>query len=762
MIKTAISFTLGCVLFLQLSTLPSSQWVWALLPACILLLFIKTRFLAIVMLGALWTFFHANLILNDRLAGNLEGKDITLKGTVISVPIYSGRRLQFEFKPEQSDSYSFPQKIRLNWYRPLPDNLKAGEQWLLTVRLKRAHGMMNPGAFDYEGWLFQQGIGATGYVRPSPSNKRLVSSPVYSIDAIRQSLVETIESHLADSPNLGLIQGLTTGIRHNITQQQWQVLRLSGTSHLLAISGLHIGLAAALGFFCFRWLWATRPDNLLLLPASGAGAIGGFITALFYAALAGFSIPSQRALIMVAAVMFTLLIRRSCSTSHILAVSLLLIVVIDPVTVLSAGFWLSFSAVAIILFITQNRLPSPRWQWAKIHFLIAFGITPLLLLFFMQTSLIAPIANFVAIPIISLFVVPVLLLASLLLWVIEPIGELLLQLADLILSVLWPFLDYLATLPFSHWSGTYIPTLYWLPIIVGTIVLLTPKKFPTKWLGILGFMPLFLSSPNKPAQGEFWFTLLDVGQGLAAVVQTHNHILIFDTGPKFSDNFNAGTAIVQPFLQHRGIQHIDTLIVSHGDNDHIGGAIPLSDAIQVTQILSSTPTLLPNAKPCYDGQLWQWDGVTFAMLHPEINDHGSENNLSCVLQVSTAIGSVLLSGDIESEAEQLLIDRYGTELKSTLLVAPHHGSKTSSSRGFINAVQADLVLFPVGYRNRYHFPANNVIKRYQQQDSALFNTADHGAIEFKFSRHAISAPITWRQHAQRIWTHQPSVTLPSQ
>jgi competence protein ComEC len=758
MIKTAISFTLGCVLFLQLSTLPSSQWFWAFVPACILLLFVKTRLISIIMLGALWTFFHASVIIDDQLSSDLEGKDIMLKGTVISVAVYSDQRLQFEFKPNQSDNYSLPKKLRLNWYRPLPDNLKSGEQWLLTVRLKHAHGMMNPGTFDYEGWLFQQGVGATGYVRPSPSNERLISSPAYSINAIRQSLMAAIGNHLAGSPHLGLIQGLTTGIRHNINQQQWQVLRLSGTSHLLAISGLHIGLASALGFFCFRWLWARRSHNLLLLPASGAGAIGGFITALFYAGLAGFSIPSQRALVMVATVMFALLIRRSVSTSHILAVSLLLIVVFDPVAVLSAGLWLSFSAVAIILFISQNRLPTPRWQWAKVHFLIAFGITPLLLLFFMQTSLVAPIANFIAVPIISVLVVPILLLASLLIFLVEPVGALLLLLADTILGILWLFLDYLAALPFSHWTGTHVPTLYWLPIIVGTIVLLTPTRFPAKWLGILGFMPLFLNSPNKPDHGEFWFTLLDVGQGLAAVIQTQNHVLIFDTGPKFSDNFNTGTAIVQPYLQQQGIQHIDTMIVSHGDNDHIGGAIPLSNAVHVTQILSSYPELLPNARHCHKGQSWQWDEVIFTMLYPEINDHGSENNLSCVLKVSTAIGSVLLSGDIESEAEQLLVDRYGTDLKSTLLVAPHHGSKTSSSRTFINAVQPELVIFTVGYRNRYHFPASAVIKRYQKLNSTLFTTAEHGAIEFKFNLHTLSSPVTWRQHAQRIWTHQPLIT----
>jgi competence protein ComEC len=752
MVKTAISFALGCWLLLQLTSIPSTQWLWVILPAFLLLLHRKTRLLFLIILGALWTLFYASNVIDERLSADLIGQDIFITGMITSIPEQDDRRLSFEFSPDITSSTQLPSKLRLNWYRPFPDIITTNEKWQLTVRLKQARGMMNPGTFDYEGWLFQQNIGGTGYVRTNPNNKRLAIASPFSVNALRQSLIERIELHFANSQNLGLIQGLTTGIRHNINDDQWQVLRLSGTNHLLAISGLHIGLAAAIGFFSFKWLWSRRANNLLLLPSKEAGAIGGFITALFYAAMAGFSIPSQRALIMVATLMLTLLIRKPAAISSILAVSLFVILVHDPLAILSVGLWLSFSAVATILFVSQNRFPAPRWQWAKIHALIAFGLSPLLLLFFMQTSVIAPIANFVAVPVVSLLVVPLLLLGSLFLWLFEPVGVVLFQCADFLLSLLWPLLEFLATLPFAHWSSPALPTLYWLSIMLGTALLLTPRKFPAKWLGLIGLMPLMLYSPDKPDKNEFWFTLLDVGQGLSTVIQTQNHTLVFDTGPRFSDSFDTGAAVVSPFLQQQGINHIDTLIISHGDNDHIGGAVSLINEVEINSILSSVPELLSTAEHCVAGQSWQWDGVMFSFLHPRPDDHGSENNLSCVLKISTGNNSVLLTGDIESKAEKLLVQRYHSQLASTLLVAPHHGSKTSSTAAFIDAVNPEIVLFPVGYRNRYGFPKDEVVARYNDQNRTLLNSAQNGAILFKFKPQTLSEPILWRHHAKRIWT----------
>lgn len=752
MIKTAITFALGCVLFLQFPHLPSIHWLWLSLLACFLLKLKHFYYLSIFLLAGLWTLLHAHLIINDRLAIELAGKDILISGTVSSVVERQSHKLKFEFKPDRSTHYTFPNKLRLSWYHATSIPPHAGEKWQLLLRLKPIHGMKNQGAFDYETWLFEHGVGATGYVRTSTNNIKLKSAPFYSINSLRQSLTKYIETTLPNSKNIGLIQGLTSGIKHNITQQQWQVLRLSGTNHLLAISGLHIGLAATIGFFICRFLWSLRADNLLRLTATKSGAIGGVLVALFYAALAGFSLPTQRALIMVATVMISLLLARPLLSSHILAISLLLVLIFDPISVLSPGFWLSFSAVGIILFLSQNRYPPPKWQWLKIHTFIAFGLSPILLLFFMETSIIAPVANFVSIPFISVIVVPLLLLASLCSWLYSPLAIELFHLADILLTLFWPLLETLSSLSLSHWQSPQLPFYYWIAIMLGCLLLLTPRYFPAKWIGIIGLLPLFIWSPNKPNKGDFWFTLLDVGQGLSSVIQTQHHTLVFDTGPKFSDSFNPGNAIVKPFLQAQGIKHIDTLVVSHGDNDHIGGAIPLVNEIKTTTILSSTPQLLPNAKSCHSMQSWQWDNVSFSIIHPNRSDSGSENNLSCVLKISNDYGSVLLSGDIEKQAEQQIVQRYGSNLHVKVLVAPHHGSKTSSSIDFINAVSPDFALFPIGYQNRYHFPHDSVTKRYKHKGITLLNSAEHGAIQFKFDAIQSSNPTTWRQSNHKMWS----------
>jgi len=752
MIKSAISFLLGCVLLVQYVSLPDSPYLWLLIPALIFSIFPNTRWLAFIAFGFFWSYYQATLILDDRLNIDLQGQDQLITGTVTNIPEFYDRRIRFEFKPDQDQKTSLPNKILINWYQPFAKDLHAGERWQLHVRLKQPYGMKNPGTFDYESWLFQQGFGATGYVRNNTQNIRLESSAIYSINTLRQSLFNKIDQHLNDSDHRGIIQGLTTGLRQNINQEQWQLLRLSGTSHLLAISGLHIGLAAAIGFFSFRWLWSRRANNLLLLPALQVGAIGGFILALFYAALAGFSIPTQRALLMVSVVMISLLIKRPVSTPSTLAFSLLVILIWDPLSVLSAGLWLSFSAVAVILFTCQYRFPKPQWQWAKIHVFIALGLTPLLLVFFLQLSFVAPIANIIAVPFISLIVVPFLLLSIVLLVLYEPIGFLLLDFIDLILTLFWPFLDSLVSLPFSHWTSAQIPLLYLLPIVISIVLLLAPKKMPGKHLAVFGLLPLFFYSPARPNNGEYWFTLLDVGQGLASVVQTQHHTLVFDSGAKFSDNFNTGTAIVLPFLQSQGINHIDSLIISHGDNDHIGGALPLIKAMPVNTIITSAANRLPAAIPCLANHSWQWDHVNFRILMAEGLDKTSTNNQSCVLQIENAAGSVLLSGDIEKEAEIQLVKHYGTALKSTILIAPHHGSNTSSTDTFIDTVKPEIVLFPIGYRNRYHFPHDKVVQRYLDRQILMFNTAAHGAIQYRFGLDSYSEPVTWRQHAHKIWT----------
>ena len=752
MIKTALSFSAGCFCLLQLSSLPSTQWLWSVIPALILFTITKTRLLAIFFFALLWTLFYVSQTMQNTLSPNLVNTELRVTGVISSIPENHGNRIRFEFSPQQNQHYQLPEKLRLNWYQSLPSSILAGETWQLIVKLKPPRGTMNPASFDYEKWLFQQNIGAVGYVRHNSKNVLIASASPLNINSWRHKIVMMLDKTLPNSPYLGLVQGLTVGVKQQISPQQWQVLRQSGTSHLLAISGLHIGLAAAIGFFSFKWLWRLRAENLLLLPANHFGALAGLAAGLFYAALAGFSVPTQRALIMLSVVTLTLLLKRPINISQSLAIAALLILILNPLAILSAGFFLSFVAVVIIIWINQNRFPTAKFQWLKTHSLIAFGLTPLLLLFFMQTSLIAPIANFIAIPIISFLVIPLLLLGSLMLWLFEPLAEWLFNLALTIFDLFWPIIELLANTPYSHWNLSAISNLHWLILVIATIVLLSPRHIPGKWLASFAFLPLFYTNSNQPEKGDIWFTLLDVGQGLSAVIQTAEHTVIYDTGPRYSNKFNAGSAVIEPFLKNRGIQHIDTLIVSHSDNDHIGGAKSLLDSFSIGSLLTSQPEYLSKSTMCFSGQSWQFDGVSFEILSPEVQAINSDNNLSCVLKVNNGEHSILLPGDIEKPIEAKLVKNSPEKLTSTILIAPHHGSNSSSTSEFIQKVDAKWLLFATGHLNRYHFPHKKVKHRYQKANTKLLDTSSNGAIMMKLKRQKKIEIITWRQSAQRIWT----------
>lgn len=756
MIKTAIAFATGCILILLMPSLPVLGWFWVALLNIFLFILPTTRYVAITLIAALWTVWQCQNLLDHQLQSELVNQTITITGTIESVPDKQSKTLRFNFKPHHNNALTLPHKIRLSWYRPYPKNLSAGEQWQLSVKLKPPFGMMNPGGFDYEGWLFQQGFGATGYIKKSDSNIKLADASQWHLNAFRQTVANNIKNQLPDSDNIGLIQGILVGIKHNITQEQWQSLRQSGTSHLLAISGLHIGLAAAIGFYLFSLIWSTRHKNLIWLPAKQVGAIGAILFALVYAALAGFSIPTQRALIMVTVFMTALLLRKTIPNSQLLAIAALIILMIDPIAVISPGFWLSFFAVSIILLISQHRFPKPKWLWAKAHIFIAFGLTPLLLLFFSQTSLIAPVANIFAVPLVSLVIVPLLLLTTVLSLFWPAASHLGYTVIDRLFNALIEALTRLSAVPYSNWDITLTSPFVLIAITLATCLILLPKGLPARKLAIFGFIPLFLSSTNPFKQDEFKLTLLDVGQGLAAVVQTQHHTLVFDTGARFSDRFNAGQTVLIPFLKQQGIAHIDTLIISHSDNDHIGGAKSLLSEISASTILTSQVEHLAMAKPCLAGQSWQWDNINFELLNPSANQTGSDNNLSCVLRVSNEEHSLLLTGDIEKPSEQKLIQRYAKNIASTVLIAPHHGSNTSSTRTFINAVKPDIVLFPAGYLNRYHFPNQAVLKRYAEIGAKRYSTAKSGAISVHFQPSSEPKINTWRQQGKRIWTAVPT------
>ncbi|HFD92230.1 MAG TPA: DNA internalization-related competence protein ComEC/Rec2, partial [Gammaproteobacteria bacterium] len=484
-----------------------------------------------------------------------------------------------------------------------------------------------------------------------------------------------------------------------------------------------------------------------------AAALAALASATLYAALAGFSVPTRRALIMVAVAMGVVLLQLRWRRSDALVLALWGVLLWDPLSVMEAGFWLSFAAVAVILYAMGGQGERRRhwWRRGRLHGAVALGLAPLSLLFFQQQPLLAPVANLVAVPWVSLLVVPMVLAGALCLPWAPGTGQFLLQGGADLLALLWPVLEHLAAWPAVRWQHAPPP---WSAAvsIAGLGLLLAPRGLPGRWLGALWLLPLFFSLPPSPAPGSVRFTLLDVGQGLAAVLQTRHHVLVYDTGPRYSASFDAGGAVLVPFLRSQGVERVNLLIVGHGDNDHLGGARSLLREMPVERILSSVPSRLAGARPCHAGQAWQWDGVSFRMLHPGADSELDGNDASCVLHVSTKGPGILLTGDIEKAAERALLRREGQWLRARLLVAPHHGSRTSSSEPFIDAVAPEHVLFPVGYRNRYRLPAEAVVARYRRLGARLWDSARHGAISVVLDAGGgLSPPRAHRLVQRRYW-----------
>ncbi len=749
MVFSILAFVTGILVVQQLSVLPANDWLLALLVFTGFLAFLRQWRLMFFTIGMLWAIFFASHRLTQVLPGHLQGLPIRVTGQVIGIPRHDDRRVRFDFAVSNSD-YPIPAKIRLSWFSS-DEIIKSGQYWQMTVKLKKPHGRMNPGSFDYQRWLFVHNIGATGYVRHMPAAVLLETSSRWkSIGSLRQFIADQMTTLLAESDYAGLIKALSIGVKDGITEQQWDVFRKTGSVHLLAISGLHIGLISGLVYFLMQQL----AIQLLFVSPQKFAAIMAMLVALFYSALAGFSIPTQRSLIMLMIAMSAITLQRNTSVFNTLAVAMLAVLLVDPLSVLSAGFWLSFLAVTLIVYCIAGRLGKAKrfLLMIKIHCVTAIGLSPLLLYYFQQLSVIAPLANFIAVPVISVLLVPLCFLAVLLIFVSNDLAAPVLLLIEQLLHYLWIVLAYMADLPYASLTTAAKP-FYMLPFaLLGVFILLAPRGIPARWLGCVMLLPLFLFKQDKPALGDSQLTLLDVGQGLATVIETAHHSLIFDTGAKYSERSNMGRSVVIPFLQFKGIDTVDTLLISHGDNDHIGGAQSILHNYPAAKVLTSVPELLAAYLPvqCVAGQSWEWDEVFFEIISPVLATFNGENNNSCVLKISSKQGSILLTGDIEQEAEGWLTEHRSSQLKSDVLIAPHHGSKTSSSLSFLRQVNPDLILIPAGYRNRFSFPHTQVLQRYKQLNIPWMSTANSGAIKIVLKNKRLLVE-SMRNENRRYW-----------
>lgn len=784
-----VGFIFGIAWLHQQATLPNKTALYGLAAAAVILFLLSfipvvsrrftgikpvLRFTAGLTSGVLWSSVFALYCLNQNLPKLLENRHLVITGTVSGLPqpFEEGTRFQFRVEKASLDlqRVSIPDNLMLTWGRKYhrtslsrtPD-IQPGQRWQLNVRLKRPHGNANPDGFDYELWLLEQGIRATGYVNNDPrlpDKNVLIDSfdptPMNWVNRVRSVLRERIYRALPDGEYAGVIVALVIGDQKAISQSDWEIFNRTGISHLVAISGLHITMISSLFALLAGALWRrsffTGKQWPLILPAQKAAAIAGVVMALAYVALAGFGVPARRTLCMIIIVAVALWTGRLTRFSHTLLAAAGIICLFDPWALLQPGFWLSFGAVGMILYATSGRTgkidenPSRLSRFrhslsmaAATQWVVTIGLVPLTMLFFGRISVIGPVANALAIPLVSTVVTPLALTGSIL---PEPVNATVLTVAHFLTKVLAMFLEWLSSFSFAVWTVP-APSFYLILFAVaGTLWMLAPKGWPHRYLGALCWLPLLLLTPTHPDYGEAEITVFDVGQGSSILIETQKHRLLFDTGPVYSSDSNAGDRVVIPYLTSRGIDSLDTIVVSHADSDHSGGLLTLTGKLSVKTIYSSivpdstlAQTLSDN-RPCMDGQNWEWEGVRFEMLHPSSDDYLDENNktneLSCVLKVSTSKYSVLLTGDIGKKEEEKLVHRLGEKLKSDILMAPHHGSNSSSTWPFLFAVKPDYAIYQVGYLNPYRHPDYRAESRYELLGIETFRTDTDGAISILF------------------------------
>jgi competence protein ComEC len=765
------------------------------------------------------------------LAPALEGRDIHVTGVVQAMPRQDEDAVRFRLRVEsallEGQPVVLPPHIYLGWYarfflapRPvvatvadqsltvlaaqrLPQPMRAGERWQMTVRLKAPHGSSNPHGFDFELWLWEQGLQATGSVRagvrdtpPEKLSDRVSYNPRYGVERARQSVREAIFERVDSPQQAGVLVALVLGDQNAIERADWDVFRATGIAHLVSISGLHITLFAWLASRALGGAWRRSaqltPRLCLWLPASSAAAWGGLLLAAGYATFSGLGLPAQRTILMLAVVVLLRQSGRQWAWPHIWLLAMAVVVAFDPWALLQAGFWLSFVAVGV-LFASAPGSPLPTqtndasaasvrsagWRWwphlqAWLRHLaggfwrmlcqqwvITLALTPLTLLLFNQVSVVGLLANILAIPSITLLITPLALLGV--------VWPQLWALSAWLIGALMSVLEVLATWPMATISQAAVPVWCAAAGVIGGLLLV--MRLPWHWrvLGLPLLLPVLLWQPLRPEMGEFEVLAADIGQGNSVLVRTANHALLYDAGPRFSRDSDAGDRVLVPLLRALG-ERLDLVLLSHRDADHVGGAASVLASQPQAALMSSMEEghelqqLRPGTR-CETGLHWQWDGVDFEILHPDPQAYTTtarSNTLSCVLRISAAASglrgsenrvSALLVGDIEVRQEQSLM-RVGS-IQSDLLLMPHHGSKTSSSGSFLDAVQPRLVLAQAGYRNRFNHPAPEVLQRYRVRGIPVLQMSHCGAATWRSA-----LPVAWtcqREVGRRYWHHRVPV-----
>jgi len=715
------------------------------------------RLPALVLAGALWAIWRGTLALDLRLPRPLEGLDFDVVGTVAELPLVrsDGTRFVFDIERATLDGkpLSLPGHVRLNWYDNAP-LLPPCSRWQLRVRLRRPRGLLDPGGIDSERSALEQRIAAVGYVRADGAN-RLVARPQRCLDAVRDRIAQGIAARVSNPHDAALLQAFSIGDTRGLDQDDWEIARANGVPHLIAISGFHVGVAALFGVLWVRLLYLLWPVLALRWPRLPMQAAAALLAAGLYGALAGFGMPTIRTLLMIAVVAIARCSRRTIGGSQTLALALTAMLVADPLAVLAAGFWLSFLGVAFLMLCLSER--SRGWrgflrELSRGQLVMTVALLPLTLWFFGEASLVGALSNLIAVPFVSFVIVPCALVGMVLLLLAPAAAAPVLEMGAWLAHAQWWLFERLASWPGAHW---YLPEVQpWALVLatLGALWLFAPRGLPLRALGLLLFLPLEWPPQRPPAEGGFQAWVLDVGQGLSVIVRTRHHALVYDAGARYPSGYDLGEAVVLPSLHALGIDALDVLMISHADNDHAGGALALATAFPAARRYAGEPERMPlPMDACVAGQAWTWDGVRFRIVSPAAGTPDERNDRSCVLAVDGAGGRLLLTGDISSKVEPVVVAALGS-VRPTVLVVPHHGSRYSSDPAFIAALRPRLALVSAGWHNRFGHPHPLVLERYAAAHVPLLNTAARGAIEVDMPPDEPPAvAVTWRQRHLRYW-----------
>jgi len=747
-------FFLGVCLTLSLPKLPYVPWLLMVSSTVGLASFhfVYLRAIFFLLLGFTWACYSFQSFISTQFPDDYERVDFIASGAIEDLPVSRAGNVQFRYKidavGENDLSMLIGKTIQLSCYR-CPLTIRAGQRWRFTLRLKRPHGYASWGVFDYEKYLFRHRVIAKGYVRLKGDKQFLGVTPAL-IHPWRESLLSELRGIAGDGVGSNIIAALTIGVKSGFSNQQRQVLQTTGVSHLMAISGLHVGLVFIGVALLLKWLvWPIagiferhpRP-TLVLLPALAA--------ATSYAALAGFSVSTQRALVMLVVYVLCKFFARDATLIKVLLIAIVVLLLADPFSILDIGFWLSCGAVAIIALISTG---DEKLSLLRLQPNLWLGMLPLSIIFFGQVSLISPLVNLIVVPIFCVILIPLTLLVVLMFSLgVKTVGAWCLIELSSVFELIFQVLESVSHLEYAKIYAT--PLVWWQWLILLLLLFFYLCQLRRRWVLVtILLVSVFAKTSAALTKDELHVTLLDVGQGLAMVIETPNSVTVYDTGPRYGTGFTAAQAVLLPFLRQRGIRRIDTLVISHADNDHIGGLQVLRDAFEINRTISSRLDKVVGAEECVAGQIWEHDQTTFSVISPQLQTPNGSNNRSCVIMLEHLGTKILLSGDIEKQVERFLVRRYKQQLKADVLLVPHQGSKTSSTAKFLDAVSPNLAMLAAGYKNHYGHPHAQVVNRYRIRDIDLLSTIESGSVLLKINSQGW-AKVAYRQRYRRFWNYQ--------